>query len=63
MIELGIRSAKERKKGWARCNFRCGAICFGFGAGMAGSHLKFGKNEGPDESITEKCSGPPNVHN
>jgi hypothetical protein len=25
---------------------------------MAGSHLKFGKNEGPDESITEGCPGP-----
>ena len=30
---------------------------------MAGSHIKFGKNEGPDESITERCSGPSNVHN
>jgi hypothetical protein len=38
-------------------------ILFWIGAGMAGSHLKFGKNEGPDESITEKCSGPSKVHN
>lgn len=30
---------------------------------MAGSHLKFGENEGPDESMTELCSGPSNVHN
>jgi hypothetical protein len=60
---IGYAKCKRTKEGLGTLYFQAWCILFWIGAGMAGSHLKFGKNEGPDESITELFSGPSNVHN